>query len=286
MKKIGILGNGLLGGSIALAIAQRTDIAPFIYGRNWDSQSWSLDLMEKEFISKIFQTNSLKQTVSDAELLIFCIPVGAMSELLEQVLEFSLHQDVLITDVGSVKKMVHASLGKRLTAMGIDFVGSHPMSGGERTGRAFSHPNLFANHPVILTNDEEVSLEKVQFLEDFWKKLGASRIVSTSSKEHDDWAALISHLPHLLASLQVLLTENRPEAQNVIGNGFLDMTRVASGNPEMWTEILLSNREPLIKYLKKFQSHLGFCIEKLNSGEREEILFLLKKAVEEKKKII
>ena len=286
MKKIAILGNGLLGGSLALAILKNMPkCSVSLWGRNWKGVKWD----EKEFFQqskeKIEETN-LSDAIEKSDLLIFAVPVEAMCSLANQILEIGLPSNVLVTDVGSIKGLVHQQVGEIFQERNISFIGSHPMAGSEKSGLFFAQADLFVDKSVILTNDQLINDDIVLSLENFWRNLRVSQVLKLNSQQHDDFIAGLSHLPHLLASLQVLLSKKIPNADKLLGDGFKDLTRIASGNEVMWTKILLNNRVYLLKYIRIFQDLLKECKDSLEKNDEKKMLSFLNEAIEHRKHLL
>lgn len=252
-QKIAILGPGLLGGSLGLAVRARY---PDVAVSAWARRSEVLKLIMSAGAADT-ATNSIPEAVNHADLVVLATPVGAMPQLVADMIPF-LKRGAVVTDVGSVKKVVHEKSGRILTAAGFIFIGSHPMAGSEKQGISAAHSDLFKAAPLVLTNNEGAPEEEVCRLTGFWASLGClcSRM---EASEHDRHIAQISHLTHILSALssRVGLTEGEEEALGVVcGGGFRDTSRVSSGNPDMWCEILVENREALRPLLKKSAEEL------------------------------
>ncbi|MEA3189328.1 MAG: hypothetical protein QOD99_3158 [Chthoniobacter sp.] len=239
-SKIAILGPGLLGGSIALSLRKKTpSVEVAIWGR---SEAALAEIRAAQIAQTV--SNDLAPVVSAAELIILCMPIGAMPAVAEKIVTL-IPARALVTDVGSVKSSVVAALAPIFKERG-RFLGSHPMAGSEQTGFAAARADLFENAMCILTpsaSDEAAVAE----LSEFWKSLGC-RVAELSPEEHDRLVAHVSHLPHLLAATLVELAAGcHPQALDFCGPGFRDMTRIAAGAPAMWAEILHVNRGPVVK---------------------------------------
>jgi prephenate dehydrogenase len=234
MTHLAILGPGLLGGSIALA-ARR---AGGFRVAAWARRSEAVAELEKRGLADTSSTD-LRAVLEDAALVVLCVPIGAMGELGRQIAPL-LSPGAIVTDVGSVKAPVVTELGAIFAAHG-RFVGSHPMAGSEQTGAESARADLFDDACCIVTPDERTDPAAVESVQRFWKTLGA-RVLQLTPAEHDETVALISHFPHLLAAALVnTVAEKNAAALDYSGPGFRDMTRVASGPPPMWAEILRSN---------------------------------------------
>lgn len=240
-SKLAIIGPGLLGGSIAMATRAKNAGARVSI---WARREEALRDVEKRAIAD-FASTDLEAVVADADVIVICVPIGAMAQLAEKIAGF-VSREALITDVGSVKVPVVESLG-RIFANRARFIGSHPMAGSEQTGIDAARADLFEGTVCIVTPEKSTPPRDVEQARHFWTMLGC-RPLSLSPAEHDEVIALVSHLPHLVAATLVnLVCSQNPDSLNFCGNGFRDTTRVASGSPGMWTEIFGGNREQVRK---------------------------------------
>ncbi len=237
---VAILGPGLIGGSLALALAER-GLADrlMIYARS----PRVLDEIRAAGVQAEL-TGNPSEAVRDADVVILCVPIEAMPGLVHEIRD-ALKPSALVTDVGSVKGSVVRDLEPLLDDRAL-WIGSHPMAGSEQTGFAAAHAELFEGAPVIITPTEHTQPEAARRAEQFWRALGA-RITLLSPDAHDGCVAQISHLPHLIAAA---LVQRVPETSiELAGGGFRDTTRVASGPPELWTEILSANARAVAHHL-------------------------------------
>jgi prephenate dehydrogenase len=251
---VAILGPGLIGGSIALALAERGLASRLmIYARSPNA----LDEVRLSFVDAVL-TGNPSEAVRDADVVILCVPIEAMSEL---VIEFrdALKLTALVTDVGSVKGSVDHDLAPLLENRAL-WIGSHPMAGSEQAGFAAARADLFEGAPVIITPTRHTQQEAEFRAEEFWKALGG-RVLKHDPKWHDIAVAQVSHIPHLVAA--ELINNVSDKSMDAAGPGLRDTTRVASGSPELWTEIIWANREairaalhPLILELQGIQECL------------------------------
>jgi prephenate dehydrogenase len=236
MKSVAILGPGLLGGSIALALRADPEVRVSLWARRTAAIEEA-----RAFAVADCVTGDAAEAVDGADTVVLCVPVGAMEGVLRLALP-NLSPEALVTDVGSVKKPVCDALAPLLSGRAL-FVGSHPMAGSEKAGLSAARPDLFLNSVCILTPEAGLTQAcAVSRAEAFWKRLGC-RVRSLAPQTHDEVCALISHLPHLTAAALVQTVQSMgPEAFGFCGPGFRDSTRVASGLPAMWAEILSANR--------------------------------------------
>ena len=225
-------------------------------------------------------STDLAAVVDDADVIVFCVPIGAMPGLAEQIAPM-IRPDALVTDVGSVKGPVVETLTPIFKQRG-KYVGSHPMAGSEQSGLAAARANLFDGSICILTPQPGVCPETVEALGRFWRLVGCE-LRTLSPTEHDRIIGLVSHLPHLLAAaLMDFVCAEDPNSVNFCGNGFRDTTRVASGPSNMWTEIFAFNRPALSGQLERLISHLVEVSRHLAQGNDSKINQLLTHAKTER----
>ncbi|HTV75847.1 MAG TPA: prephenate dehydrogenase/arogenate dehydrogenase family protein [Candidatus Baltobacteraceae bacterium] len=252
-RKITIIGVGLLGGSIGLAVKSRRlarEVAGFV------RRAASFKDCEKAGAVD-FATTDLLAAVSNADLVILCTPLAQMRPLAEQFLP-ALKRGAIVTDVGSVKAGVVRELESLTAGAGAHFVGSHPMAGAEKTGVAAARENLFEKAACVLTPTKKSNSAAVRKLEKFWQSLGA-RVLKLDAAQHDLLVSRSSHLPHAVAAAlaNLVLHPANPKHQAALcATGFRDTTRIASGSPEMWRDIALANRKNLAKSVDAFISEL------------------------------
>ncbi len=259
-KKVAILGPGLLGGSIALAIQQRCpEMELALWGRREEvaAQGRAMGISGA--------TSDFDEAVVGAELIILATPVGVMPHLVAMM---DLSQAVLITDVGSVKRVVHQTVRPLLEGSAATFIGSHPMAGSEKAGLGAAMVDLLDGAACIITNEEQASQDQVDALKDFWVGLGCATR-ELSAEDHDYAVARISHFPHLLASVGATVGLAFEDIVNLAGGGMRDTTRVAAGDPALWTEILLENADALQRSLDECISELAKVQEMLRASNDE-----------------
>ncbi|QSR85623.1 prephenate dehydrogenase/arogenate dehydrogenase family protein [Methylacidimicrobium sp. B4] len=266
--RLAVLGTGLIGGSVARA-ARRLRLCR-------ELALYSLGL-EKEAVRAAGIADRVSEdpvaVVREAELIVVALPMAAMSSILHAVRD-ALDPAAVVTDTASVKlpamRLLQESLEGRAR-----WVGSHPMSGGERSGFAYSRPDLFEGAVSILTPPEDPDEEAVALVEAFWLALGC-RTLRLPASEHDRRVAAVSHLPHLLAAALVRSVDDR--AWEVAGSGFRDVTRIAAASPEMWNEILVANRENVLLALRCFLNDLQDATRSLEAGSGAAVKKLLTEA--------
>lgn len=242
-----IVGVGLIGGSIGLA-AKKRGVARQVRGVGRDVDK----LRHAQGLGAIDSfTLDLADGVRDANLVVFCTPVDRIAA---QAISVRDHYatDALITDAGSTKANIVAAV--ETTLGGLDgFVGSHPLAGSEKQGAEHGSADLFVNRWTVLTPTTRTAAHPLEQVERFWQALG-SRTRRMSPEEHDRALALTSHLPHLVASaLAGILPANWAELS---ATGFRDTTRVAAGDPDVWTPIFRHNHPALLTALTQLEERL------------------------------
>lgn len=248
-QKVTLIGVGLLGGSIGLALRQRRLAGRVVgYVRRVES------IAECEKAGAVDQADTdLWRAVEDADLVILCTPIAQMAPLTTKMLS-ALKPGAILTDVGSVKASVVAELEPLLAGSNAHFVGSHPMAGAEKIGVTAARADLFAGAICVLTPTARSKPEVTRLVEEFWRSLSA-RTLRLTPETHDDLVSRSSHLPHVVASglANYILSPVHPKEQGMLcATGFQDTTRVASGSPEMWRDICLANRKNLARVLGVF----------------------------------
>ncbi len=259
-RKISIIGMGLLGGSLGLA-AKHRGVASHVaaYVRRESAIQEVIDAGAADSVSL-----RLEEVVADAELIILCTPLGQMVDLTRKIVPY-LKPGAILTDVGSVKEAIDREIPPLLDETDAHFVGSHPMAGSEKTGVHAARDFLFENATCAVCPPNQLPAEILEKVTSFWKQLGA-RVLVMSSSDHDRAVARISHLPHAVASSVARLgldPEGHPLQRELGATGFADLTRVASGSPEMWRDISMQNQihladatDGLIEVLKQFSDLL------------------------------
>lgn len=270
-KTVSIVGVGLIGASIGQALLRRR-LADDVIG----IARRQTTLRAARRVNAVTHTTiDLARGVAEAELVVVCTPVATIPEMVRQTAEHC-PEGTLITDAGSTKAAIAAALDNNLPR-GCRFLGSHPLAGSEKTGPSYSDPNLFEGKVTIITPTKNTRAEDFDTLEEFWTGLG-SVVVRMTPEEHDEAVGMTSHFPHLVAAL---LAGVLPERWfRFTGTGFLDTTRVAAGDVELWKQILLQNRHNLARYCQTFVQELQKVAQALRDGDEriiEEILMRGKK---------
>ncbi len=267
-RKITIIGVGLLGGSIGLAVRRRKlarQTAGFVRRR--------ASVKDCERAGAVdFATTDLPAAVWDADLVILCTPLAQMRARVREMLP-ALKRGAIVTDVGSVKASVVRELESLVQKSGAYFVGSHPMAGAEKTGVGAARADLFEKTVCVVTPTRKTNRAALKKVEQFWKAIG-SRVLEMKPETHDALVSRSSHLPHVVAATLAghVLNPANPKPQAALcANGFRDTTRIASGSPEMWRDIALANRQNLAKSLHAFIADLQNFQRLVKKGDAKAI---------------
>ena len=257
-KRITVVGVGLLGGSVGLA-AKACDERVRVtgVGRRMESLSKALS---SGAIDRA--TLDLAEGVSEADLVVLATPLGSYEQHLSGMVR-ALPRTAVVTDVGSTKALV-VRVAERILGRRRPFVGSHPMAGGERRGPEYARTDLFRNATCIVTTTPRTSRSALRRVEAFWRSLGAFTVRMTPA-QHDAAVARVSHLPHVLAALAVAIQNAR--SRRLAGPGFLDLTRVASGDPGLWREIILTNRRSILAAIDDADEELMRLRDQVELGD-------------------
>lgn len=270
-KKVAIVGVGLIGGSIGLAIRKRS-LADEVVGV-FRHESTLKRALKCNAVDEA--TMFIDRGVNGADLIVVTSPVHSIPKIIKMAAKYA-KKGAIITDAGSTKAWIVSSVEKSLAkSRKIHFVGSHPMAGSEHAGVEFARADLFEKAPCIVTNSaatDSVSLNRVI---KFWGSLGAIvKVMSPAS--HDKSVSLISHLPHIVAfglAGSVPLRELQYAAE-----GFKDTTRVASSDPELWADIFLTNKKEILKAGRLFESYYKDILKAISKGDHKKTVNFLKRA--------
>lgn len=275
IKTVAILGTGLIGGSIGLALkAARKKYKVIGIGRRWST----LRLAKK--IGAVDQiTLSLEKGLKEADLVILAAPVGIILRQLKLIPLF-VKPGAIVTDAGSTKAHIVRTAEKVLKGKAF-FVGSHPMAGSEKTGVAAAKPDIFKNSMCLVTKTLGTNKQALQIVSNFWKQLGADiRVLSPSV--HDLITAGVSHLPHMVSV--ALCRTLTPGQIDYAAGGFKDTTRIALSDAGLWADICFSNSAQIQKSVRLFIKQL-FSLEKyLKTGDKRKFIKFWEKANQIRKK--
>jgi prephenate dehydrogenase len=257
-KRIAIIGAGLLGGSFGLAMRQLyQDIE--VVGVSRSPRSREAALLKGAVTST---TDCLETACRDSGLVIVAVPVDGIADTVLRAAEHCL-DDALIIDLGSTKQSIVYAVDQHLLASR-KFVGTHPIAGSEKTGAENAKPDLFVGKTVVITPGESTPEPLIERTEALWLSL-QSKIVRMTPMEHDAALATVSHLPHLVASMLAALLP--AHATSLVGSGWLDTTRVASGDPDLWTAICRENGSAIVQELLSASKWLEGLADRITEND-------------------
>jgi prephenate dehydrogenase len=269
IRTLTIVGVGLIGGSIGLA-ARRRGIAQRILGTSRTQtgidQAKALDLIDEGFLD-------VAAAVHQAELTVFCTPVDCIAKQVTAVASGCAPGTVL-TDAGSTKEAIVREVDGRLPP-GVAFVGSHPLAGSEKRGPEWADADLFQGRLTIVTPTAQTDAAGLEKTSAFWRALG-SRVRVMEPEEHDRALAWTSHLPHLAAAALAGILPLR--LFDLSAAGFRDTTRVAAGDPTIWTGIFVHNRPAVLDALQQLEDYLSQFRKAIEAGDWVALDALLTKA--------
>lgn len=280
IRKLAVIGVGLIGGSLARALRQAGSCDRIAgYGRDEDHLKTAVSLGVIDEYS-----DDLAVVVSDADVIVLATPLGATEALLKDIMAVA-SADAVITDVGSEKGSV-VRAARTVLGDGVGrFIPGHPIAGTEKSGVEASFAELFKDHMVILTPLSENTGEAVKLVTRMWEVCGA-RVTSLEVDKHDRILAATSHLPHVLAYSLVDCLVAQDEDDDIFAysaGGFRDFTRIASSSPEMWADICVANADKLLDAIAHFREHLEQitdCIENADKSRLTEIFSRVKQTRE------
>jgi len=266
LKTVAIVGVGLIGGSIGLALRER-NLAERVIGIG--RRQSSLRIARR--VGAVSNTTiDMSKGVAEADLVVVCSPVERIAEHARAAAEHA-PEGTLITDAGSTKQQIVAALDDNLPR-GCRFLGSHPLAGSEKTGASHARADLFQGRIAIITPTASTGAQEYDTLTEFWQGLG-SVVVKMPADEHDRAMAMISHLPHLAAAA---LAATVPENDfRLAGTGLRDTTRLASGDPELWRQIVAGNRENILTAIQEFGNRLARLHTAIRDNDMDAVKQLL-----------
>lgn len=304
-KKAAVIGIGLIGASLAAALKKaEAELEILAVDQNEASieKAANLGIIDSGF-------TEINDNLAEAEIIFIAVPVASIAELLFEIKELSPKKQIIV-DTGSTKKEVMTAAGDILQSSEKIFIGGHPMAGSHNSGIDWYNPDLFQQSPFILCpwiNEEEKKRSKnqlnfnfknlkafnseVKLLEkkaalkatkNLLNKIGA-KIYFISAEEHDRCIAYLSHLPHLLSSALVNLSEEnffKKDLFSLAGGGYQDMTRIAGSSAELWRDILMTNSENLSILIEKYIAELKELQTNLKNNRKEEVYNFLTAAAE------
>jgi prephenate dehydrogenase len=276
-NQLGLIGCGLMGGSFALAL-KRGGLVKRVIGY---SKSPSTTERAKKLGVIDVAAESALLAVSGSDIVLIAVPVAA-TEATFKAIRHLVEPGVLFMDVGSTKRDVVDAARRVLKERVPSFVPAHPIAGKEVAGIQNADAALYTGRQVILTPIAQTSHELVQKATDVWSAVGA-QVLKMTADNHDAAFAAVSHLPHLLAFAYFSAIVKQPAGRDFLslaGPGFRDFTRIAASDPAVWRDILISNREEILKQAMRFRHTLDAIEHVMRSGNVEALEDLIRKASE------
>lgn len=271
-NKIALIGIGLIGSSIARAIA-RFKLADTVSISTRSAET--LKRAEELRLGDIYTTDQAECT-RDADLIIVSVPVGASGDV-ARIIAPALKQGAIVTDVGSTKASVIAQMTPFIP-QGVHFIPGHPIAGTEYSGPDAGFADLFDGRWCILTPSEHTNPEAIAKLRAFWQALG-SMVEKMDAAHHDKVLAIVSHLPHIIAynivgTADDLQAVTQSEVIKYSASGFRDFTRLAASDPTMWRDVCLHNKDAILEMLSRFSEDLAYLQRAIRWGDGDKLFDL------------
>lgn len=276
-NQLGVIGCGLMGGSFALAL-KRAGLVRRVIGY---SKSPSTTELAKRLGVIDDAAESALLAVAGSDIVLIAVPVAA-TESTFKAIRHLVEPGVLFMDVGSTKRDVVDTARRVLKERIGAFVPAHPIAGKESAGVQHADASLYAGRQVILTPLPQTAPELVQKATDVWSAVGA-QVLKMSPENHDTAFAAVSHLPHLLAFAYFSAIMNQPAGRDFLslaGPGFRDFTRIAASDPAIWRDILLANREEVLKQTARFRHSLDAIEHVIKAGNPQALEDLIRGAAD------
>ncbi|HEX3099090.1 MAG TPA: prephenate dehydrogenase/arogenate dehydrogenase family protein [Usitatibacter sp.] len=264
LKRLAVIGVGLVGGSLALALRRAGAVAS-IAGYDRDGEA-----LERAAALGVIDTAaaSASDAAKGADLVVVAVPVRSIGPVLHDV-ALAMDAHAVVTDVGSTKGEVMTVAREELRDRFPRFVPGHPIAGREASGVEAAVAELFRSARVVLTPDASTAPDAVELVKACWEAAGA-RVASMPAERHDRIFAAVSHLPHMLSFALVSEIAEREDADELLGfaaGGFRDFTRIAASSPEMWRDIALQNRAALLEEVDRYGARLAVFRELIARGD-------------------
>lgn len=276
IKKIAIIGLGLMGGSLAASCRRRFPKVKILGVSR--SRSAISSARRKKWIHQ--GTTKIDSSISDANLIVVCTPVDTLLATLKK-LDKQVEPGTLVTDVGSVKGEI-CSAARKARFKNIQFIGAHPMVGSHRRGITAVNTQLYDKGYTFLIRPTKKELKAYRQVKAFWQKLCA-KVIEVDAKTHDAIVGEISHLPHLVAVCMMLSID--PKKLRFAAKGLSDASRIAAGHPSIWLPILKSNKRAVLQVLSQFQRHLGHLQKEIRATQDKKLAKLLRTASRRRQQI-
>ncbi len=272
-NQLGVIGCGLMGGSFALAL-KRAGLVKRVIG--YSKSPNTTERAKKQGVIDVAAESALL-AVSGSDIVLIAVPVAATETTLKAIRHL-VEPGVLVMDVGSTKRDVVDAARRVLRERIGSFVPAHPIAGKEVSGIQHADGTLYAGRQVIITPLAQTLPDMVQKATDVWSAIGA-QVLKMTAENHDAAFAAVSHLPHLLAFAYFSSVMNQPAGKDYLslaGPGFRDFTRIAASSPETWRDILVANREEVLKQSQRFRQALDALEHVIREGNADALEGLIR----------
>ena len=283
-KKITIVGFGLIGSSVAREI-KKHKLSKFVSACDISSKHLS-EIKKLKLADEV--TANLKQSMTGSDLIIISTPLSAYKKIFVTIKKFA-NKNVLVTDVGSSKLEV-VQMGEKILKNHAYFVPAHPIAGTEQSGPTAGFVNLFKNRWCIITPCKLTNQNSKNKIKKLWEIFG-SNVTTMNPKNHDNTMAITSHIPHLIAynivgTAAKLESKIKSEVIKFSASGFRDFTRIASSDPTMWRDIMISNKKQILFMLKRFNQDLNNLKKAIEGNNKKKLFNTFRTTRNIRKKII
>jgi len=276
MKTIAIMGLGLMGSSLGLALKKRgVDVEVRAYARRAETRDIALSLGAADSVF-----GDPAEAVAGADVVVFCVPILTIPELAKTCLP-GLSPEAVLTDVGSTKAELATLMNELLSVTDVVFVGSHPICGSEQEGIEAGDADLYEGAVTVVTPKADAVEGTVSEVSNLWKSVG-STVRVMSPEKHDEILASTSHLPHMVAATLVRCVDDGL----FCGTGFCDTTRIAAGSPEVWSDIVRTNAPALKSALADFRGQLEELDALIDSGDGDKLSAWFAAARDKRKELL
>jgi len=270
VQKIGIIGLGLMGGSLSIALKETSKDYHFVgldHNKEHCTQALALGLVD-EVVPTL-------DAISNCNVIFLCIPVDGIIRIIQEL--GTLNEQCTVIDLGSTKEIISASIPPSLRS---NFVTAHPMTGTEKFGPTAAVPDLYQDKVVVLCDMERSGEHQQTVVKTLFTDIGM-KLVFMDAKEHDRHAAFISHMPHAISyalANSVMKQEAKESIVSLAGGGFKDMSRIAKSSPNMWEDIFRQNKSNVLEAIHSFQSELKKCEKMVEEEEWDALNDWMKEA--------
>jgi len=283
-KKVCIIGCGLIGSSLARAIREKK-LSDKIFSSN-RSDAVNKKVLELKIVDN--SSTDTKKMVQDSDLVVIATPLSSYENVILKIKD-SLKKNMILTDVGSVKKNI-INLVEKYVPQDVSWISSHPIAGTEQSGPETGFSELFKNRWCILTPSKKVKEKDMKTIKIFWEKIG-SKVDMMNVEQHDHILSITSHLPHLIAYNIVKTSMNVKDEKvsdivKYSAGGLRDFTRIAASNPIMWRDIFIENKINTSKAIERFIENLEDLKKAIENEDREKLVEIFSKTKEVRKAIL